>query len=175
MLRSASFALTGDWVELWTGDEHRLEFDIDGEYLVLQVSDSHSPFPIPFEERSKGFQWFLSFYLTFLVESRKAHKDAILLLDEPGLHLHPSLQARLVKFLERISETNQILYSTHLPFMVDGDHFDRVRTVQLSGARPQKATISDDLRTPVDRDTLFPCKRRSVIPWPSRCSWRVGP
>ncbi|MBV8559698.1 MAG: ATP-binding protein, partial [Acidimicrobiia bacterium] len=73
---------------------------MDGDHLVLQVSDRHSPFPIPFGERSKGFRWFLSFYLTFLVESRKAHKDAILLLDEPGLHLHPSLQARLVSFLE---------------------------------------------------------------------------
>ena len=156
VLRAASFSLTGDWVTLWTGDEHWLEFDIDGDYLVLLISDSHSPFPVPFEERSQGFQWFLSFYLTFLVESRKAHKDAILLLDEPGLHLHPSLQVRLINFLDRLSETNQILYTTHLPFLVDGDHFERVRTVFLSGSSPQKAVVSDDLRATADRDTLFP-------------------
>ena len=89
LLRSASVSLTGDWIDLWTGDEHRLEFDVDGDYLVLQVSDNHSPFPIPFEERSQGFQWFLSFYLIFLVESRKAHKDAILLLPRlPPLPSH---------------------------------------------------------------------------------------
>jgi hypothetical protein len=156
LLKAASFSLSGDWVALWTGDQHRLELDIDGDYLVLQVSDGHSPFPVPFGERSKGFQWFFSFYLTFLVESRKAHKDAVLLLDEPGVHLHPSLQARLVSFLERISETNQVLYTTHLPFMIDGDHFERVRTVHLSGSLPQKAVVSDDLSTPIDRDTLFP-------------------
>jgi hypothetical protein len=156
LLRSASVSLTGDWAELWTGDEHRLDFDVDGDYIVLQVSDNHSPFPIPFEERSEGFQWFLSFYLIFLVESRKAHKDAILLLDEPGLHLHPTLQIRLIKFLDRISESNQVLYTTHLPFLVDSSHFDRVRTVFLSGGTPQKAVISDDLRAGGDPDTLFP-------------------
>ena len=156
LLRSASLSLTGDWVELWTGDEHRLDFDVDGDYLVLQVSDSHSPFPVPFEERSQGFQWFLSFYLIFLVESRKAHKDAILLLDEPGLHLHPTLQVRLIKFLERIAEANQIIYTTHLPFLVDGGHFEQVRTVHLTGAPPRKAIVSEDLQATSDPDTLFP-------------------
>jgi hypothetical protein len=156
LLRSASLSLTGDWVELWTGDQHRLDFDVDGEYLVLQVSDSHSPFPVPFEERSQGFRWFLSFYLIFLVESRKAHNGAILLLDEPGLHLHPTLQVRLIKFLARISEVNQIIYTTHLPFLIDGAHFEQVRTVFLTGSPPRKAVVSEDLRASGDPDTLFP-------------------
>ena len=40
---------------------------------MLKVSDEHNEFPIPFEERSRGFQWFFSFFLVFLVESGKAH------------------------------------------------------------------------------------------------------
>ena len=156
LLKSASFSLTGDWVNWWTGEEHSLEFDVDGEYLVLQVSDAHNPFPIPFEERSHGFQWFFSFYLVFLVEGQKAHKDAILLLDEPGLHLHPTLQEKLIDFFERVSEGNQLLYTTHLPFLVDGNHFERVRTVHLAGEALQKTVVSDDVRPTGDRDTLFP-------------------
>ena len=74
LLDSASFALTGDWIEWWTEKRHKLHFDADGEDLVLKVSDQHNEFPIPFEERSHGFQWFFSFYLVFLVESAKAHK-----------------------------------------------------------------------------------------------------
>jgi len=89
LLESASFELSGDWTNWWTGEGHKLVFSADGEYLTLRVSDKDNPFLIPFGERSRGFQWFFSFYLVFLVESRKAHKDAILLLDEPGLHLHP--------------------------------------------------------------------------------------
>jgi hypothetical protein len=156
LLKSASFSLTGDWINWWTGEGHKLEFDVDGEYLVLQVSDNHNPFPIPFEERSQGFQWFFSFYLLFLVESKKAHKGAILLLDEPGLHLHPTLQLKLIDFFERVSKENQILYSTHLPFLVDGDHLDRVRTVHLSKTSPHKTIVSTDVRPTGDRDTLFP-------------------
>ena len=156
LLDSASFALTGDWVEWWTEKRHKLHFDVDGEDLVLKVSDQHNEFPIPFEERSHGFQWFFSFYLVFLVESKKAHKGAILLLDEPGLHLHPTLQTKLIDLFEHISEDNQLLYSTHLPFLVDGKHLERVRTVHLAGSEPQKAIVSNDVRPAGDRDTLFP-------------------
>ena len=123
---------------------------------MLKVSDQHNEFPIPFEERSHGFQWFFSFYLVFLVESAKAHKGAILLLDEPGLHLHPTLQTKLIDLFERISGDNQLLYSTHLPFLVDGNHLERVRTVHLDGPEPQKTRVSNDVRPTGDRDTLFP-------------------
>lgn len=156
LLDSASFALTGDWIDWWTEKRHKLHFDVDGEDLVLKVSDQHNEFPIPFEERSHGFQWFFSFYLVFLVESQKAHKGAILLLDEPGLHLHPTLQAKLIDLFERISEYNQLLYSTHLPFLVDGNHLERVRTVHLAGPEPQKTRVSNDVRPTGDRGTLFP-------------------
>jgi len=157
LLESASFALTGDWSDWWpTGKTHKLHFGADGDDLVLRVSDSHSAFQIPFEERSHGFQWFFSFYLVFLVESAKAHKNAILLLDEPGLHLHPTLQARLIEFFNSLAETNQLIYSTHLPFLVDGNRLDRVRTVYLTGDDPQKTAVSNDVRPAGDRDTLFP-------------------
>ncbi|GAB4228619.1 MAG: hypothetical protein Kow0032_09150 [Methyloligellaceae bacterium] len=156
LLESASFALTGDWIDWWTEKRHKLHFAVDGEDLVLKVSDQHNEFSIPFEERSHGFQWFFSFYLVFLVESKKAHKGAILLLDEPGLHLHPTLQAKLIDLFERISEYNQLLYSTHLPFLVDGNHLERVRTVHQAGQEPQKTRVSNDVRPTGDRDTLFP-------------------
>lgn len=156
LLDSASFSLTGDWANWWDGKRHKLHFDVDGDDLVLKVSDEHNEFPIPFEERSKGFQWFFSFYLVFLVESKRAHKKAILLLDEPGLHLHPSLQTKLTSLFDRISKENQLLYSTHLPFLVDGNRLDRVRTVHLHGPDPQKTKVSNDVRPTGDRDTLFP-------------------
>lgn len=157
LLESASRQLTGEWSDWWLPDrQHVLHITADGEYLVLNVSDSKDPHLIPFEERSKGFQWFFSFYLIFLVESEDAHQGAILLLDEPGLHLHPTMQSRLVGLFSRIAKANQVLYSTHLPFLVDGDHLDRVRTVFRSDAHPPKTIVSTDARAGGDRDTVFP-------------------
>ena len=157
LLASASFSLSGDWVKWWTEKRHKLHFDADGEDLVLQVSDDQNPFPVPFEERSHGFQWFFSFYLVFSVESKKAHKNSILLLDEPGLHLHPTLQSKLIELFERITDADQqLIYTTHLPFLIDGSHLERVRTVYLTGDEPQKAVVSNDVRPTGDRDTLFP-------------------
>jgi hypothetical protein len=71
LLDSASFSLTGDWVKWWNEKQHKLHFDADGEDLVLKVSDEHNEFPIPFEERSHGFQWFFSFYLVFFGRIKK--------------------------------------------------------------------------------------------------------
>ena len=156
LLETASLRLTGEWVEWWVERQHVLHFEIDGEYIVLKVSDDKNESRIPFEERSHGFQWFFSFYLVFLAESEKSHKGAILLLDEPGLHLHPALQAKLLDLFELISASNQIVYSTHMPFLIDGEHLERVRTLYLTGEDRQTARVSTKLRPEGDRDTLLP-------------------
>ena len=156
LLEKASLRLTGEWVKWWVERQHVLHFEIDGEYIVLKVSDDKNQSRIPFEERSHGFQWFFSFYLVFLSESEKSHKGSILLLDEPGLHLHPTLQSKLLDLFELISDSNQIVYSTHLPFLIDGKHLERVRTLYLTGGDNQAARISTNLRPEGDRDTLLP-------------------
>ena len=108
---------------------------------------------IELESRSKGFQWFFSFYLVFLVESEDGHKDAILLLDEPGLHLHPTAQQELISFFEKLSETNQLAYTTHSPFLIDGEHLHRVRPVTEDDTGHSRITAEE---WPKDRETIFP-------------------
>lgn len=61
----------------------------------------------------------------FLVESLGEHKNAILLLDEPGLSLHPLAQRDLSAFFDGLANTNQNLYTTHSPFLVDADRLER--------------------------------------------------
>ena len=108
---------------------------------------------IELEARSKGFQWFFSFYLVFLVESEDGHKDAILLLDEPGLHLHATAQQELISFFEKLSETNQLVYTTHSPFLIDGENLHRVRPVTEDDTGHSR--VSSEI-WPADRETIFP-------------------
>lgn len=79
--------------------------------------------------RSKSFQWCFSFDLLFMRESNGTFENCGLLLDEPGLHLHPGVQMGLSARLERYAKGNTLIYSTHLPFMLDLRHPERIRVI----------------------------------------------
>jgi predicted ATP-dependent endonuclease of OLD family len=80
----------------------------------------------------------------FLVESELHHQNAILLLDEPGVTLHPLAQKDLFQFFENLGQNNQMIYTTHSPFMVDSNHLERVRSVYID--LQGKTVVSPDLR-----------------------------
>lgn len=144
LLNSAGTDLTKKFKSWWRQGDYTFEFQADGDHFRIWVSDSRRPEKVELEDRSTGLQWFLSFYLIFLVESSQDHRDAILLLDEPGLSLHPLAQRDLSAFFENLSGTNQIIYTTHSPFLVDADMLDRARKVYVSDDGSTKAT--SDLR-----------------------------
>jgi len=141
---SAGTELTKRFREGWKQGDYTFDFQADGDHFRIWVSDARRPEKIELEDRSSGLQWFLSFYLIFLVESAADHRDAILLLDEPGLSLHPLAQRDLSIFFENLADTNQLIYTTHSPFLVDADMLDRVRKVYVAQDGSTKA--SPDLR-----------------------------
>lgn len=154
-LNSASLDITKRFNDWYLQRRHSIDYHADGDYFRIWVADDRrTGVKIELEGRSKGFQWFFSFYLVFLVESEEGHKDAILLLDEPGMHLHPTAQQGLITFLEKLSEKNQLIYTTHSPFLIDGEHLHRVRPVTED--RTGHSTISDAETWPSDRETIFP-------------------
>lgn len=144
LLQSASTKLTQEFRSWWKQGEYRFRFEADGDHFRIWVSDDKRPEEVELEGRSTGLQWFLSFYLVFLVESRDTHAGAILLLDEPGTSLHPLAQKDLSAFFDGLSENNQLLYTTHSPFLIDSDRLDRARKVYISANGTTKAT--PDLR-----------------------------
>ncbi len=80
LMSSASSKLTKEFQAWWGQGNHRFEFSVDGSYLRIWVSDSVRPEKIELENRSRGLQWFFSFFIVFLVESKGTHDNCILLL-----------------------------------------------------------------------------------------------
>ena len=128
----ASLTLTNLLAAHWSQREYKIRFAADGYHIVAFVSDEVQPALVSLDERSKGFQWFFSFDTTLLHETRGTFSDAVILLDEPGLHLHAAAQRDLLLRLKEYAEGNQLIYTTHMPFLIDMERLDNIRVCSES-------------------------------------------
>ncbi|MBQ0761854.1 AAA family ATPase [Marinobacter psychrophilus] len=162
-LEATSNDITDKIFDYWsTNSNLSIEFKIDQvdrpnnqapeKILDIRVKNHRHRITLPLKNRSKGFNWFFSFIVWFSKIQDEKGKNFILLLDEPGLNLHASAQADLLRFINDLSSDYQIVYSTHSPFMVESDKLHRVRTVYDSDA----GSIISDAIQEKDPDTLFP-------------------
>ena len=166
-LESASIEISDEIFEFWNQNKQlRVEFDLSvanpndppplnsGTILHVRIWNNRHRVSVPFDERSKGFVWFFSFLSYFSTLEEEEDADLILLLDEPGLNLHAMAQRDFLRFIdERLAPKNQVIYSTHSPFMINLDKLSGVRTVQDvddRGTYVSEDTLSND------RETVFP-------------------
>lgn len=90
----------------------------DGEALMLS-------------ERSNGLRWYLETFIDAQANDI-AGRNVIYLLDEPGASLHVNAQRELLSLFQHLSEKgNQVVYTTHSPYMLDlqTDGVHRIRAV----------------------------------------------
>lgn len=135
-LNAASVQLTKEINSVWLPDKSRptadkLKVIVDGQYLKVVVEDDLGV-EIELDQRSQGFQWLVSFFVVFFAEAGDKHENCILLLDEPGLHLHGLKQRDFRDTISRLAEKNQTIYTTHSPFLVGPDELDIVRVVEMT-------------------------------------------
>lgn len=151
-LDAASVKLTTEIRSVWQpdptrGEADRLNVRADGQYLKVVVEDSLGV-NIELDQRSEGFQWLVSFFIVFFAESEGKHKNAILLLDEPGLNLHGLKQRDFRETISRLARNNQTLFTTHSPFLVGPDELDKVRVVEMvnraEGTKVHTKVLSKD-------------------------------
>ncbi len=156
LLQSASTKLTQDFKNWWKQGNYKFRFQADGNHFRIWVSDEQRSEEIELEGRSRGLQWFFSFFLVFLVESKDAHSNCILLLDEPGISLHPIAQMDLIRFFNSLSRDNQIVYTTHSPFLVDANNLGNVYAMFIG--ENGESVVSPDLRanTTISSKSIYP-------------------
>ena len=132
LLHTASLAVSKEVNTFYQQSSYTIKYDVDHQYVrVLVADDSRPNLETNLNERSLGFQWYFSFLLVFLAESDREHRNAMLLLDEPGLHLHGEAQQDLLRAFEHIAKNHRLIYTTHSPFMIDRERLDRVRILEL--------------------------------------------
>lgn len=166
-LEATESIITGELFKYWTTNtnldivfkidkredtDHKNDKRIVEHILDIRVKNKRTRVSLPLKNRSRGFNWFFSFLVWFKKIQEDKNSRYILLLDEPGLNLHASAQADLLKFINDLSENYQILYTTHSPFMVESNKLQRVRTVyeSLNGSEINEAIQQKD------PNTLFP-------------------
>jgi ABC-type cobalamin/Fe3+-siderophores transport system ATPase subunit len=122
-----SQTVTEDARGFWRGE---ISMRITFSETQMVVNVEHLGRRQPPSRRSRGLQWFLGFFVNFRAETKDQLRNAILLLDEPGLHLHLKQQGHLLRFFDVISSTNQVIYSTHLPSMIAPNKLGRIRILE---------------------------------------------
>lgn len=173
--RSASKYLTSQFASLWRQKEVEFHIEIDGPTLNIFAEDKAVGMPVRLHRRSTGFRWYVSFAWKFTHATGGEFKDCVLLLEEPGVHLHFTGQRDLLTVFERLSEHNTILYTTHLASMVDLAHPERVRIIEsrdnhlavtqgiVSSQREPMAVIEQSLGLTGDQSGLLSNRQVLIV------------
>lgn len=135
-LSDAGATITERLAKHWKALAYEVKFEADGQQFWTFVKSPLEKALIKLEERSRGFQWFFSFDAKLMHETRGDLKNCVILLDEPGLHLHAGAQRDLLARLEEYAEGNTMIYTTHLPFMIDLREPDRIRALDATATGP---------------------------------------
>lgn len=129
--RQASSFLTQQFASLWGQKEVRFDIDVDANTLNIFVEDVGMEMPVRLDKRSTGFRWYVAFAWKFTHATKGAYRNTVLILEEPGIHLHYDGHKDLLGVLRDLAESNTILYTTHVATMLDEAYPERVRIVEL--------------------------------------------
>lgn len=167
-LSSRGAAITGDFLTYW---KQKVDKDETVDIRVKHLRDSAGTLKLAFyvhdksdqypDQRSKGFLWFLSFYLKLAAVKKKyPERKRLLLIDEPGSYLHARAQRDVLHLFEdRIAPSDQVIYSTHSPYLIPPDRLHRLRIVlktTASGTKVLDRLTHPDLRGGEFADSLSP-------------------
>lgn len=120
----------------------------DGEALTLS-------------ERSNGLKWYLETFIDAQANQIPG-KNVVYLFDEPGTSLHVNAQRELLKLFNHLADQgNQVVYTTHSPYMLDleSNGVHRIRAVVKSSegfTHIYKTAYDARIAPESQQDTLAP-------------------
>lgn len=126
--------------------------------FVVQTQDGEA---LMLSERSNGLKWYLETFIDAQANDING-VNVVFLLDEPGTSLHVNAQRELLSLFQHLTEnSNQVVYTTHSPYMLDveteGVH--RIRAVvkdEEGYSRIYKTAYDSRIAPDSQKDTLTP-------------------
>ncbi|MCH3881860.1 ATP-dependent nuclease [Tenacibaculum aquimarinum] len=116
-LHTASEKITDLFRKNYSQDKSiKINIQYIGTQFLIKFTDS-SKRTYSLKEKSLGFQYFFAFLINKIYLNKIIKRQNIFLLDEPGTSLHPEGARDLINIFEQISDNDQVLYTTHNPFL----------------------------------------------------------
>lgn len=174
-IRTASKRITADFRTFWRqvigGNGAKAEIEVELKhypsnyskktyigkpYLVFWVKNGDEL--LHPHQRSRGLQWFLSFFLQLRAADVNDSRNQVLLMDEPGHYLHIEAQKDVLEVFEKSKKCTQIIYTTHSPNLIKLNGLHRILAVQRSddGDSGETQVISARKLVSAKTDTLLP-------------------
>jgi len=108
----------------------KLKIEAEFENKVFKIFVLTDDKAMTLNERSNGLKWYLNLFIDIQANDLKEN-SVVYLFDEPGIYLHVNAQKELLNlFKDLTSRHNQIIYSTHSPYMIDGNNILNVRAIE---------------------------------------------
>ncbi len=151
---SVNVDFTEKFDKYWTQDKIKLQVKKDGTDINFWIVENNKLY-YP-SQRSKGQQWYLSFYVK-IVARLQEDKPNVILIDEPGLYLHAKAQKDLLNVLLAHTAENPVVFSTHSPYLITEENLENVRLVEkLADGTGSKILGKIHAHPTADKETLTP-------------------
>lgn len=148
--KQVNLKLNQDYEDFWTQDASKLSVDWDSDSLYFWIEEGDDYYEPSI--RSKGKQWHLSFY-TKLTAHANEKNPPIVLIDDPGIHLHKKAQEDILRKLESLSRKTEVIFTTHSPYLIDPNKLNRIRLIEKTQS---SGTKINKIHSGADYETLSP-------------------
>jgi len=112
---------------------------------VLQVLERDGPGRLTLPRHMGGVRAILgTLWHLYALTSGSGRENAVVLIDEPELHLHPAVQREIFPRLFAAAPDAQLVVATHSPFIVSADPTARTYVLTESDDRRVTAQLAED-------------------------------
>lgn len=122
---------TDEFNAFYTQENVKIDITIVPKEIDIMVDTTNRY--LNYDERSNGLKWYISAFIQLQYMNKKnceSSKNNVILMDEPGVYLHANAQKEVLRlFSDLIKNQNQIIYTTHSPFMIDTKTIQNIRAV----------------------------------------------